>query len=231
MSNEEPLLTKKQDSLRFTKSQLAAAYGISIPTLTKMIGPTPPVGTRRNAHVWAIGDVTEMRDVRDPYVPQQQEEKPIETDPAKMKPADRKTHYQAEDYKQSTMLKERKNAVESRELLPAQEVEITLANAFKTVALVLDTLPDALERDGIISSTDIAKVVNIIDGTRDQLATDLAELSPIVEDINEAQIWDEDLELEVIDDAEVVEVIEGELVDDENEDPQARLNRMLGISQ
>jgi len=74
--------------------------------------------------------------------------------PEKMTPPDRRTHYQAEDTKQAAELKRRKNELEERLLIPATEIVQTLAHAFKTVALTLDTLPDALERDGLLASTD-----------------------------------------------------------------------------
>ena len=61
------------------------------------------------------------------------------------------------------------------ELIPAREVEIGLAGAYKTLALTLDTLPDALERDGVISSDEIGRVIDIMDSAREQLANDLLE--------------------------------------------------------
>jgi len=51
-----------------------------------------------------------------------------------------------------------------------------LAEAFKKVALTLDTLPDALERDGFIGSPDVEGTVALIDVTRTKLADALAKL-------------------------------------------------------
>lgn len=182
-------LTKEQEALRFTVSQLSTAYNVGANTVRKMIGDIPPTDKRGNAAVWKLCDVTTLNDVREPYVPQSPKEEVVETDPNKMKPMDRKIHYQAEDLKQAAEIKSRRNAVESRELIPAQEVEMALAQAFKIIALTLDTLPDALERDGYIGSADVESIIDILDSARDQLANDLSGLSPMTEAINDSGDW------------------------------------------
>ncbi len=191
-----------QDKLRFTTAQLAEAFQITHPTVRKMVGATPPIAKRSGAAVWFLNDVAQMRDVRPPYVPPKplphnmpkttrddEGNEVFESDPDKMKPADRRTHYQAEDLKQASQLKARKNEIESRALIPAAEVERTLAGAFKTIALTLDTLGDSLERDGMIDPSDIGKLMSILDSSREQLAADLSVLSPEVEMLNEEGAW------------------------------------------
>ena len=195
---KKPLIIPAQDKQQFGAKQLAEAFQLSIVTIRKMIGDTPPVGKRGAAYTWRLFDVAEMKDVRPPWIPpkpygknapsmtlDEEGEEVFETNPDKMKPADRKTHYQAEDLKQAAQLKLRKNEVEMRELIPALEVEQTLAQAFKTIALTLDTLGDALERDGMIATSDIGRLLEILDSSREQLAVDLTALSPEVEEINE----------------------------------------------
>ena len=182
-------LTREQEALRFNITQLAKAFNYSPPTIRKMLGETEPAGKRGSSNVWRLCDVTTLNDVREPYIQQAPEEKVEETDPNKMKPMDRKTHYQAEDLKQASEIKARRNAVESGELMLAQEVEIALSKAFKVIALTLDTLPDALERDGYISSNDIGSIIDILDNARLQLAADLSELAPVVNDIADSGDW------------------------------------------
>jgi len=197
MANK-PLIIPAQDKQQFGVKQLAEAFQLSLPTIRKMIGNTTPVGKRGAALTWRLFDVAEMKDVRPPWIPpkpygknapsmtlDEAGEEVFETNPDKMKPAERKTHYQAEDLKQAAQLKLRKNEVEMRELIPALEVEQTLAQAFKTIALTLDTLGDALERDGMIATSDIGRLLEILDSSREQLAVDLTALSPEVEEINE----------------------------------------------
>ena len=184
-----PIVIPAQDKPRFTVKQLAEAFGTSSQTVRKMLGDTPPIGKRETANVWLLKDVSELKDVRDPYIPQAPDEEAIETDPDKMKPSDRRTHYQAEDLKQAAELTARKNDLERRGVIPSIEVEQALAQAFKSIALLLDTLPDALERDGMIASSDIHSIIAIVDSAREQLANDLTKLSPIVEEINESEDW------------------------------------------
>ncbi|RLA50058.1 MAG: hypothetical protein DRR42_14135 [Gammaproteobacteria bacterium] len=174
---------------RFTVAQLSIAFSIGAATVRRRLGPTPPVEMNGKKSYYELCDVATLIDVRDPYIPDEPKEPTVETDPNKMKPMDRKTYYQAEDLKQSAEIKFRRNALEAATLIPAEDVERVLAAAFKTIALTLDTLPDALERDGIISSTDVSYVLRIIDASREQLATTLGELAPEVEDINEEGDW------------------------------------------
>lgn len=191
-------VTAVQAKVRFSKSELGFAFGMSLPTVVKHIGDIAPIGKRGNSIVWRLSDVADLKDVRDhikkSYVNQynmHESDDPddIELDPDKMKPADRRVHYQAEDLKQAALLKSRKNAIESRELIPAHEVETALAQAFKTIALTLDTLPDSLERDGLISSGDIEKVITLLDRSREQLSGDLSALSPEVQLTNMIGDW------------------------------------------
>jgi len=109
--------------------------------------------------------------------------------PEQMNSLQKINFYKAEDLRQSAQLKQHKNDVESGKLMIATDVEKIIAEAFKKIALVLDTLPDLLERDGIIGSGDIEKVITVVDKSREQLAIDLSEISPVTEEINNNQEW------------------------------------------
>ena len=62
-----------------------------------------------------------------------------------------------------------------RRLIPAAEVEATLAVAFSTVAQALLNLPDAMEREGLPpEAAELAE--RVIHGAMDGLATDLQAL-------------------------------------------------------
>ena len=185
----EDLQTKTQAKVRFTVAQLATAFATTAPTIRKMIGQTLPIAVSGRTRFWHIGDVAEMKDTREPYIPQEPDEEVIETNPDKMTPKMRLTHYQAEDAKQASEAKERKNRIENRELIPAREVEQALAQAFKEIALMLDTFPDVLERDGYIGSQDVEAIIKIFDSGRNQLANNLTALAPQVEDMNDEEDW------------------------------------------
>ena len=183
-------LTDREEKLRFTKADLAEAFQLSRDTITKMLGNTSPHGRRKNATVYHIGEVATMNDVRRPYIPQQPDEEMLISDPNKMPPKMRLTHFQAVDAEQAALMKQRKNMIEDRMLIPAFEVEQVLAQAFKPIALFLDTLPDALERDGMIASSDVEALISMIDSGREQLAEHLAQLSPEVRDVNASGEWE-----------------------------------------
>lgn len=183
------ILATAQSKVRFTVQQLADAYGTSAKTVRKMLGQIQPIAKSGRTSFWHISDVSILKDERAPYVPQEPDEDVEETDPDKMTPKNRLTYYQAMDTKASSESKERKNLMENRQLIPAQEVERVLSQAFKEIALMLDTFPDVLERDGYIGTQDIDAVIAIFDSGRDQLANNLSSLAPEVEDVNDEGDW------------------------------------------
>jgi len=160
----------------FNREELAETFGLARSTVCKMIKGIPHAGVRDRGLVWHIADVTTLKDAQKKKQ-RKVVENNVEVNPEKRTPKERLLHHQAEGLKQSALLKQRRNDVESGVLIPALEVEKALATAFKTVALTLDTLPDALERDGMISSADVEGAIALIDVAREQLANDLANLS------------------------------------------------------
>jgi len=185
----------------FNINMLSLAFDIEKPTLRKMIGGILPVEKEGRALIYDIKDVAKIIETRESmmvekYKNQQykinnpEPEDEIIDDPEQMNPLQRINYYKAEDLRQSAQLKQYKNEVESGKLMVAQDVERTIADAFKKIALVMDTLPDLLERDGIIGSGDIEKVINVMDKSREQLAIDLSDIAPAVDEINSLQTWE-----------------------------------------
>ncbi|WP_456071485.1 DUF1441 family protein [Enterobacter quasiroggenkampii] len=85
-----------------------------------------------------------------------------------MSPQDRKAWYQSEN--------ERLKFEEaSRELLPVDEVAREYASLAKAVVMVLETLPDILERDCALTPTAVTRVQIIIDDLRDEMARKIQE--------------------------------------------------------
>jgi len=180
VSFEEDLASNPQ--LYWSREELGETFQLARSTVCKMIKGVEPSGVRERALVWLISDVSTLNDARLTQAQRKREEEAeaeqafIKLDPAKMPPSDRRTHYQAEDLKQSALLKQRKNDLESCKLIPSYEVQTCLAEAFKKVALTLDTLPDALERDGYLNSRDVEGAIALIDKARTKLADELANL-------------------------------------------------------
>lgn len=177
-----------EDLLKISKAQLAEAYRTSSVTVAKRLQGILPIERIGPTDYYRLADVCELKDVRVEAGIADPEEENI-TDPDKMPPDKRRLFYQAEDLRQAAELKARKNAIESGRLLEATHVERTIAEAFKTLALTLDTLPDLFERDGLIQTADVERVIEIVDNSRNQLATDLTKLSPPVADIDAAGDW------------------------------------------
>jgi AraC-like DNA-binding protein len=89
-------------------------------------------------------------------------------DPEKMRPFERRAHYQAE-------LEALTLATKRGELVPSFEVEQRQAEIFKAVGEFFDTLPDVLERDCGANPIMLAKVEKRLDEVREQLYTRLTE--------------------------------------------------------
>lgn len=80
-----------------------------------------------------------------------------------MSPQDRKAWYQSEN--------ERLKFEEAqRQLLPVDEVAREYATLAKMVVMVLETVPDILERDCGLSPEAVNRVQDIIDDLRDEMA-------------------------------------------------------------
>lgn len=89
-------------------------------------------------------------------------------DPDKLKPWERKAHYQAEHEKLRLQ-------VERGELVPAIEVEQGHGRIFAIVTQAFDTLPDVLERDVGLTPLQLARVEKHVDETREALYQALVE--------------------------------------------------------
>jgi hypothetical protein len=83
-------------------------------------------------------------------------------DPDKLEPFKRQAHYKAE-------LQKLQLETETREVIPRIEVEQEQARILRIVALMLDTLPDVLERDCGLAATMVARVEKALDQVRESL--------------------------------------------------------------
>lgn len=93
---------------------------------------------------------------------------PSAKESGEMSPQDRKAWYQSEN--------ERLKFEEGvRGLIPAEEVAREYASMAKAVVLVLETLPDILERDCALSPKAVQLVQDKIDDLRDEMARKIQE--------------------------------------------------------
>lgn len=91
-------------------------------------------------------------------------------DPNRYAPRERLDHYKAE--------RERiKLDLDTRELLPAAEVRRSIAEAFKAVSGVMDSLPDSLEREAGLRPDAVMLAQKVIDDGREAMYRAAADLS------------------------------------------------------
>lgn len=83
-------------------------------------------------------------------------------DPARLDPFRRKAHWQAEQAELAL-------ALEKEDVIKRGDVEETYAAAFKPIRLMLETLPDVLERDAGLSPLQVARVERSLDELREQM--------------------------------------------------------------
>lgn len=86
-----------------------------------------------------------------------------------MSPQDRKAWYQSENERL-------KFEAASWEFIPAEEVAREYASLAKAVVMVLETLPDILERGCALPPTAVTRVQVIIDDLRDEMARKIEEI-------------------------------------------------------
>jgi hypothetical protein len=85
-----------------------------------------------------------------------------EFDPDQLLPQDRLAYWRSEHEKL-------KVAQERRDLLSRIEVEREFARFFELVGRFYDTLPDQLERDGVVDARALTKLEQVLDKHRDEL--------------------------------------------------------------
>jgi hypothetical protein len=166
-----------KDFRHMTTGQLAICFNKSETTVKKMIYGISPDFTDGNFKYWDISKICKLIDFRIDDLSEKEKYNSVYLDPQDMTANDRKAHYQAEDARQSGLLKARKNQLEDYQVIQSSLVEAGIVNAFKSLAVSLDTLPDILERDGMLRSQDVNLIKNIVDRFRDTLANDLVAYS------------------------------------------------------
>jgi hypothetical protein len=148
-------VTKITSGVELSISQIAAGWGITRETAAKRVAAANarPSNTRKGYPVYLLQDVVRLMGGLDDSGA---------ADPDKMEPYKRQAHYKAE-------LDRLKLEQETRELVPRIEVEQEQARTMRAVALMLDTMPDVLERDCGLSGETLARIERHIDDCREQL--------------------------------------------------------------
>jgi hypothetical protein len=158
-------VVKLQVGIHCSQRQLAEISGLDRDTVTKRLAAmsAAPSGKRGGHPVYRL--------TPDLLKGLLQSDDSGRRDPDKLEPYQRQAHYKAE-------LDKMKLETEARELIPRIEVEQEQARLMRIVALMLDTLPDVLERDCGISGETLGRVERSIDDCRETLHKQLTDEEP-----------------------------------------------------
>ncbi|EPK0081123.1 hypothetical protein P851_03128 [Klebsiella aerogenes UCI 48] len=145
-------------SLKLNINQLAGITNVHRQTVAarlKNVEPAP--GSNSKLKLFLVTDV--LAELMIPTVATSLEDMP---------PTDRLAHWKAENERI-------KFEQDTGQLIPADEVAREFSVMAKAVVMVLETLPDVLERDCALSPAAVARVQSVIDDLRDQMAQKVME--------------------------------------------------------
>ncbi|MEE9651582.1 DUF1441 family protein [Enterobacter soli] len=140
-------------SFKLNINQLAGITGVHRQTVAarlKNVEPAP--GSNAKLKLFQITDI--LTELMVPTVSGELEN---------MSPSDRLAHWKAENERI-------KFEQETGQLIPADEVAREFSLMAKAIVMVLETLPDVLERDCALSPAAVSRVQSVIDDLRDQMA-------------------------------------------------------------
>ncbi|MCR1319967.1 DUF1441 family protein [Enterobacter soli] len=140
-------------SFKLNINQLAGITGVHRQTVAarlKNVEPAP--GSNAKLKLFQITDI--LTELMAPTVSGELED---------MSPSDRLAHWKAENERI-------KFEQETGQLIPADEVAREFSLMAKAIVMVLETLPDVLERDCALSPAAVSRVQSVIDDLRDQMA-------------------------------------------------------------
>jgi uncharacterized protein DUF1441 len=148
----------RQLGVHLNLSQIASEFGVARETARKRLDDAGvgPSETKGGHPVYRLRHVLEAFAGEEGF------------DPDKLKPWERKAHYQAEHEKLRLQ-------VERGEVVPGLEVEQGQAAIFKIVTQFYETLPDLLERDVGASPLMLVRVEKALDESREALYQKLNE--------------------------------------------------------
>lgn len=140
-------------SLKLNINQLAAITDVHRQTVAaRLKNIEPAAGSNSKLKLYLITDI--LTELMIPTVSSNLED---------MQPSDRLSHWKAENERL-------KFEQDTGQLIPADEVAREFSLMAKAVVMVLETLPDILERDCALSPAAVSRVQSVIDDLRDQMA-------------------------------------------------------------
>lgn len=151
---------------RANKAEAALFFDVTLPTLDKWIREGMPVVQRGARGISWVIDLLHAAEWR--YSPRTADG---QVDPESMTPAERKLWYDGENQRRKLQLLD-------RELIPAEEVEVSVSTAFAAVAQTLLALPDNLERRSGLTPEQSESCEQAVHEAMTDLAERLASIAP-----------------------------------------------------
>ncbi len=140
-------------SLKLNINQLAAITDVHRQTVAaRLKNIEPAAGSNSKLKLYLITDI--LTELMIPTVSSSLED---------MQPSDRLAHWKAENERL-------KFEQDTGQLIPADEVAREFSLMAKAVVMVLENLPDILERDCALPPAAVSRVQSVIDDLRDQMA-------------------------------------------------------------
>ncbi|EDW8118132.1 DUF1441 family protein [Salmonella enterica subsp. enterica serovar Sundsvall] len=140
-------------SLKLNINQLAAITDVHRQTVAaRLKNIEPAAGSNSKLKLYLITDI--LTELMIPTVSANLDDMP---------PSDRLAHWKAENERL-------KFEQDTGQLIPADEVAREFSLMAKAVVMVLETLPDILERDCALPPAAVSRVQTVIDDLRDQMA-------------------------------------------------------------
>ena len=155
-------------TLKLNINQLAGITGVHRQTVAarlKNVEPAP--GSNSKLKLYLVTDI--LTELMIPTVSANIDDMP---------PSDRLSHWKAENERL-------KFEQDTGQLIPADEVAREFSLMAKAVVMVLETLPDVLERDCALTPSAVARVQSVIDDLRDQMAERVQDAEPEEEEPEE----------------------------------------------
>lgn len=153
-----------RDRFLMSRTDLALLYGISKDQIERFLTNVIHVRQDGLRFMYDLAHVTRIIDARDTFKGR------TEADVVNMSHKDQKVYYQAKIAKEEYQKKRMENEKLSGSLIPVDEVRVSTVTAFKIMGNFLDSLPDVLERDGIIGNNKVDRAIKSIDRVREELS-------------------------------------------------------------
>ena len=146
-------------ALKLNINQLAGITGVHRQTVaTRLKNVSPAQGSNSKLKLYLVTDI--LTELMIPTVSSSNLEE--------MTPPDRLAHWKAENERL-------KFEVDTKQLIPAEDGAREFSMMAKAVVMVLETLPDVLERDCALPPAAVSRVQSVIDDLRDQMAQKVME--------------------------------------------------------